>query len=104
MGLLEVFRLLDLEPGSGQEVAPLVLGVVAHMRRVAQLLRLLVPVTREERVLDHDEPVADALHLGDRGAHVGEVMRRDPRDDHVEAAVRERDVLRARQHVGLHPR
>ena len=93
MLLLEALDLLDLEAGLGQKLAPLVLGVAAHVGRVAQLLGLLVPLARVERVLDHDEPVADALQLGDRGANVLEVVRRDPRDDDVEGAVLERDVL-----------
>src|SRR6185503_11456615 len=93
----------DLEAGLGQEVAPFVLGVVAHVGRVAELLGLLVTLARVERVLDHDEPVAHALELSDRGADVLEVVRRDPRRDDVESAVVERDVLGRRQHVGLHP-
>jgi secreted trypsin-like serine protease len=83
MLLLEALDLLDLEAGLAQELAPLVLGVVADVHRVAQLLGLLVPLARVERVLDHDEPVADALQLGDRGADVLEMVRRDPGDDDV---------------------
>jgi hypothetical protein len=104
VGLLEGLRLLDLEARLGQEFAPLVLGVVTNMSRVAQLLRLLVPVARVERVLDHYQPVAHALHLGNRGAHVGEVVGRDPRDDDVEAAVGEGHVLSTGENIGPHAR
>ena len=46
----------------------------------------------------------DPRHLGDGGRDVLEVVRRDPRDDEVEGAVREREILGAADHVGLHPR
>src|SRR4029453_2253625 len=83
MPLLEELSLLDLEPGAGQELDPLVLGVVADVGRVPQLLPLLVALAREERVLDHDTVVGDACHLLNRVADVCEVVRRDPRDDAV---------------------
>jgi hypothetical protein len=79
MLLLEALDLLDLETGLGKEAAPFVLGVVTHVRGVAELLRLLVPLARVERVLDHDEPVADALEFRDRRAGC-------PRSDAVRSA------------------
>src|SRR2546423_961892 len=102
MDLLEQLSLLDLEPGVRQEADPLVLGVVANVGGVAQLLGLLVTVAREERVLDDDDVVRDAGHLLDRLADVTEVVRGDPRDDAIEGAVSERQILDARDHVGLH--
>ena len=97
--------LLDLEPCGLEQLAPLVLRVVADVRRVAQLLGLLDLLAHVERVLDHEQStVRDARHLADGGPDVVEMMRRDPRHDDVERAVRERKVLGAADHVGLHPR
>ena len=73
------------------------------MGRVTELLGLLDLLAHVERVLDHDEVVADACHLGHRRRDVLEVVRRDPRDDEVESAVGERKMLGAADHVGLHP-
>ena len=60
------------------------------MGRVSQLLRLLVALAGEERVLDHDDVVGHPCHLLDRVADVGEVVGRDPGDDAIERAVGER--------------
>jgi hypothetical protein len=61
-----------------------------------------MPVARAESVLDHDQPVADARHLADRCADVREVVSGDPAHDHVEAAVRKRQMLGRCDHVGQH--
>ena len=47
IGLSKNSHLLDLEPGGVEERAPLGLGVVAHVRRVAELLGLLDVVAHE---------------------------------------------------------
>ena len=104
MPLLERLDLLDLEAGGLEHGAPLLLGVRADVGRVAQPLGLLDLLADVERVLDDDEIVRDPRHLGDGGRDVLEVVRRDPRDDEVEGAVREREILGAADHVGLHPR
>ena len=92
------------QPCGLEQRAPLVLGVGANVRRIVELLGRLDVLAHVERVLDHDEVVADARHLCDGGGDVVEVVRRDPRDDEVEGAVRERKILCAADHVGLHPR
>ena len=104
MTLLEGLDLLDLEPGGLEQRPPLLLGVGADVRRVAELLGLLDLLADVERVLDDDEVVRDARHLGDGGGDVLEVVRRDPGDDEVEGAVGEREILGAADHVRLHPR
>ena len=100
--LLEVLDVLDREPGAFEERAPLRLGVAANVRRVAQFLGQLLIVGAVERVLDHDGAARDARHLGHRRADVGEVVRRDPRDDDVERAVRKRQCLGRADDIGLH--
>ena len=102
--LLERLDLLDLEPCGLEERAPLLLGVGADVRGVAELLGLLDLLAHVERVLDDDEVVADARHLGDGSGDVVEVVRRDPGDDEIEGVVRERQILGAADHVRLHPR
>ena len=73
------------------------------MRRVAQLLGRFDLLADVERVLDDDEVVRDTRQLRHRRGDVLEVVRRDPRDDEVEGAVRERQILGAADHVRLHP-
>ena len=81
----------------GVERAPLVFGVVAHVRRVAELLGFLHALVGVQRVLDDDDPLRDARHLADRRLDVVEVVRRDAADDGVEASgPRREDPRRAR--------
>jgi hypothetical protein len=61
----------------------------------AEPLGLLDDVVAVEVVDDEHEVAGDARHLVDRRLHVGEVMRRDPGHDQVEAAVGEREMLGA---------
>ena len=65
------------------------------MRRVAEALGLLDALVDEDVVLDHDEPLRDARHLGDRLADVLKVVGGDPAGDDVEAAVLERQLFGA---------
>ena len=65
MRLLERLDRLDLEPGRLEERAPLVLGVRADVRRVAQPLGLLDALADVERVLDDHELAGDARQLRD---------------------------------------
>src|SRR3954451_15368657 len=81
VGLLEVLDPLELDPGLLEHLAPLVLRVAAHMRRVAELLRLFVFLGDVERVLDHELAIRHPHHLAERVADRREVVRRDPRDD-----------------------
>ena len=73
------------------------------MRGVAELLGLLDVLAHERVVDDQHRSRGDARHLGDRLLHVVEVVRGDPRDDEVEAAVVERQVLGPADDVRLHP-
>ena len=104
MLLREVELLLDLERRALEQLAPLLGAQRAHVRRVAQLLGFLLVVGAIEHVLDHDDAVRDARHLADPGSDVVEVVRGDARDDHVERAVGEGQILGAADDVGLHAR
>jgi hypothetical protein len=74
------------------------------VRRVAQALGLFDALVHEDVVLDHDEPLRDACHLGDRLADVLKMVCGDPAGDDVEAPVLERQFFRARDDIGLHAR
>ena len=74
------------------------------MRRIAQLLCLLSDLVPVAKICDEDESPGDARQLAHGRRNVLEVMRCDARGDSVEAAVGERQVLCASDHVGLHPR
>src|SRR5581483_4658238 len=102
--LVEVLHLFDLEPGGIEHLAPLLLGVIAHVRRIANPVGLLGLVTHEQVVDDEHEVAADAGHLVRGCGRVVEVMVRHARGDDVEAALGERQMLGARDHVGEHPR
>ena len=79
------------EAGVLEERPPLLLGVRAHVGRVAEPLGLPPPASLVvERVLDDDQAPRDARHLADGGADVVEVVRRDAAGDDVEAVVGER--------------
>ena len=107
---LEVVRLrerldaLDLQAGALEQLAPFLLGVVADVRRVAQLLGRLDLLGGVLRVLDDDHAVRHARQLAHRRADVAEVVRRDACHDHVERAVGERQILRGAEDVRLHAR
>ena len=93
-----------LEPGVLEDPAPLGLGVVAHVRRVAQPLGLLDLVAHEQVVDDEHELAADAGHLADGRLRVVEVMGGDPADDDVEARrPRRADARRAQITSGCMP-
>jgi hypothetical protein len=92
---LEVLELLDLEARFGEHLLPLVLGVAAHVRRVAQPFGLFHALVDEDVVLDHDDSLRDARHFGDRLANVLEMVRGDPAGDGIEAPVLERQLFRA---------
>ena len=66
-------------PARREEAAPLVLGVAADVRRVAEPLGLLDAVARAERVHDEHESAGDPRHLAHRLRDVGEMVRRDAR-------------------------
>src|SRR6266702_4561189 len=87
LALITIFSSLHAEP--------FLFGVVADMRRVAQLLGLFVALARKKGVFDHDEPVRNPLHLGNGRGEILEMVRRDPGDDDVEAPVGEGQLLPA---------
>src|SRR6185437_9291970 len=101
---LEAFDLLDFETGFGQHLLPLVLGVAAHVRWVAQALGFLDALVHEDVVLDHDQPLGDACHLDDRLADVLKMVCSDPAGDDVEAPILERQFFSPRDDIGLHAR
>src|SRR5213079_2215504 len=82
--VLELVR-LELEPGLAEHAAPLVLGVVPNMGRVAQLVGLLARLAHEQVVRDEHERAADAGHLLQRPCRILEMVRRDPARHDVEA-------------------
>src|SRR6266508_1307717 len=95
---------VDLEPGTGEERAPLVLAVAADVARVVEPLGLLDPLVLKEVVLDDDAVTADPGHLAHGQLDIVEVMGGDPADRHVETPVREGNVFPPRHDIGLHPR
>src|SRR5215211_159036 len=104
VNLFEVLDPLDLETLASEELLPLVLAVRADMRRVTKALGVLLLRRTEERVLHDDEAVRDARHLADGASDVVEMVSGDSRDDDIEGAVRERQILRASDDVRSHPR
>src|SRR6266540_2701489 len=63
-------RFHHAEPGAGEEGAPFLLGVIAHMGRIAEAARFLVRVAHAEVVHDEDEVARHPGHLPDTGLHV----------------------------------
>ena len=95
---------LDVQPRLLEQPAPLVLRIATDVRRIAQLLGLLAGLVPVAKICDEDESPGDTRHLAHGRCNVLEMVRRDARGDRVEAAVGERQVLCASDHVGLHPR
>jgi len=92
----------DVEARELEEALPFTDAVVPHVARVAQAVRFFRRLADEGVVADHDAAGGDARHLLQRTECVGEVMRGEPRRNGVEAAVGKGQMLRRRNHVGLH--
>src|SRR5438445_8499498 len=99
---LEARNLLDLQTGGGEHLLPFLLGVAAHVRRVAKALRCLHLLVLVDVVLDHDELLRHASHLADGLADVPKMVGGDPAGDDVEAAVLEGQLLRRSDDIRLH--
>ena len=101
--IVEGAHFLDLDPGVAEERAPLRLGVVANVRRVAQLVGALGGIVHEEVVDDDHARPGNTAELAGRGGHVGEVVCCDTRDREVEPGVGEGQLLGEADDVGPHP-
>ena len=95
--------LVEPETGFEDDLAPLGIGVVAHVRRVPQALCLLDLVAHVHRVDDQHARARHAGQLSRRRAHVGEMVRRGAAGDDVEARIREREMLGRTDDIRTHP-